>query len=332
MTGRQKKSLAAHECFIRTRIVLSCSVRAVGAIRQRRQPNSGAQDQQKGGLQTTAAKWRLAAGIGFSRSKQTAIHKPLRRRACPSTSSARAVSTRASSKRTIAADGTKHQKKAVAQPSDDHPQPRSILDSTPAVTLDQHEAPSMAPSMAPSNDGIPKPVKGVAATAARGGRPSAAGADLILIGGRFGSTALPRSGSAPSTSAIMLTKNHVNGGSTSVHKEKNRVPLLGGTKKGGIWEPGPSPTPTTLSCWDESGDAGIVLVEAATPPQRHGAVRSWDGQVGNSAAVSQNGDKDALPLWTASASGAGWKDAPLASREYSVFSRVGMMSMCFYGL
>lgn len=222
------------------------------------------------------------------------------------------LTTRASSKRTIVADGTKHQKKAVLQPSDDHLRPRSILDPAPGVTLDQHEAPSKAPP----NAVPPKLEKGVATTV-RGRRPSAGGADLILIGGKFGSTALPRSGSAPSTSAIMLTKYTVNNSGSSVRQEKNRVPLLGGVKKTGVLEPGASPTPATLSCWDESGDAhNIVLIEATTLPARHGATRSWDGPMGN-ATASQNGVKDALPQWTASAtsSGAEWKDAPLASRE-----------------
>lgn len=300
------------------------AVLAVGAIRHRPQPSSGAQDQQKG-LQTAAARWRLAAGIGFSRSRQTPIHKPLRPRACPSTPSARALSTRASSKRTTVAtvaavvDDTKQPKKAVEQLPEDNPRPRSILDPAPAVTLEQQEVPSIALS---NNAVTPKPVKGVAATAARGRRPSAGGSDLILIGGRFGSTALPRSGSAPSTSPIMLKKcpANISGSSSVQHQEKNRVPRLGGTKKGGILEAGPSPAPTTLSCWDESGDASMVLVEAATPPQRHGAARSWDGRVANSAAVSQNGDKDTLPQWTATSAinGAGWKDTPLASREYSL--------------
>lgn len=305
-------------------VVLCTVLEGVGAIRHRPQANGGTQDQQKG-LQTAAAKWRLATGVSFPCSKQGPMHKPLRPRACPSTPSARVLSTRVSSKKTIGVDGTKHQKEVAAQPSEDHPRTRRILDPAPAVTLDQQEAPPLAPS----NAVTPKPEKGVmAAAAARGGCPSAGGADLILIGGRFGSTALPRSGSAPSTSANMATKYPVNNGESSSsvqHQEKNTMPRLGGAKKNGILEPGPNPIPTTLSCWDESGDAinSIVLIKAATsPPPRHGVARSWDGQVGNSAAAaaaaSQNGGKDAMPQWTASsASGGGWKDAPLASREYS---------------
>lgn len=313
------ESLTTRECFMRVScFVLLCAVlEGVGPMRHLPQPHSGTQDQQKG-LQTAAAKWRLATGISFPRSKQGPIHKPLRPRACPSTPSARVLSTRASSKKTIVVHGTKPQKEIVAQPSEDHPRPRSILAPAPAVTLDQQEAPPLAPS----NAVTPKPAKGVmAATVARGWRPSAGEADLILIGGRFGFTALPRSGSAPSTSAIMASKYPVSiSESTSVqHQEKNKVPRLGGAKQANILEPGPSPIPTTLSCWDESGDASTVLVKAATPPQRHGVARSWDGQVSNSAAAAPlNGDKDAPPQWTASARGADWKDVPLAPREYSL--------------
>lgn len=181
--------------------------------------------------------------------------------------------------------------------------------------------------MEPSKAASSKPEKGVAATV-RGGGPSAGGtgADLILVGGRLCSTALPRSGSAPASSAITLTKYPVSAGGISTSSvlqgegDKNRVPLLGGTKRAALLlEPGPNPAPTTLSCWDDGGDTinSVGLMEATTLPQRHGVARSWDGPMGtdSTAVSSQNGDKEALPKWIASASGAGRKDAPPVSRE-----------------
>lgn len=135
--------------------------------------------------------------------------------------------------------------------------------------------------------------------------PPADGVDLgILSESRSDPTELPRTESAPSSSAIIPPASS-SSTDIAVYDTETRETLPDRYRQAGCPQPEPSPTRTAKNCWDESRDT-IIPVYAATPPRNSGATKR-----GNQVAVVTTPVKQKVLAWSKS----DWNTVATPGRE-----------------